>query len=83
MKKLAALFALVVCQILVADSYRHRHRHCKRPGRRRNSRRPRPAAVEQATNLTHEAVSSGDGQYTIPLLPPGTYSIGCAARRRE
>jgi hypothetical protein len=40
-----------------------------------------PGAVVTATNvetnLARSAVTDGEGRYTVPALPPGTYSIRC------
>ena len=45
------------------------------------SRAVLPGAVVTATNvetnLTRSAVTDGEGRYTVPALPPGTYSIRC------
>lgn len=35
--------------------------------------------TNQATNVVREAQTNEDGQYTIPLLPPGTYSVSAVA----
>src|SRR5213594_2915281 len=32
-------------------------------------------AVQEGTGLTRSVVSAENGSYTIPLLPPGTYSV--------
>ena len=36
----------------------------------------RVAAANAGTNLRHEAVTNGAGEYTLANLPPGTYQIG-------
>jgi hypothetical protein len=36
-------------------------------------------AINTATNGAHEAVTNNQGQYTIPLLPPGTYDVSAEA----
>ena len=37
-------------------------------------------AVNPATNGVRDTVTNGQGQYTIPLLPPGAYDISSEAR---
>jgi len=32
-------------------------------------------AVNKGTQLTREAITKGDGSFTIPLLPPGGYTV--------
>src|SRR5690349_17866772 len=38
------------------------------------------SVVEQNTSLTRRAVSTGAGTYSLPFLPPGTYTLTTKAK---